>query len=177
MKKYTLFLIMFLLFGLSLAQEQIFPVIKNYGGIYDIPSATIRPDHQGPYNIVIDVVSRDEEPSELAYSLVNVARLINLHAIGGVDPKNINVVLAIHGPMAITVMNNEAYKQKYGVDNPHIDLYNALDEAGVKLTVCGQSLIARQISHDQVQETIEIATSMLTTVTTYQLKRYALLKF
>ncbi|ELR73672.1 hypothetical protein C900_02076 [Fulvivirga imtechensis AK7] len=178
MKKYTLlFSAILLTCTYTLAQEQVFPVIKNYGGIYDMPSATVKPDHEGPYKIVVDVVSREEGPSELSYSLVNVARLINLHAVGGVDPKNIKVVLAIHGPMALTVMNNDAYKQKFGVDNPHTDLYKALGEAGVKITICGQSLIARQISPDQVLEGIEIATSMLTTVTTYQLNGYVLLKF
>jgi intracellular sulfur oxidation DsrE/DsrF family protein len=63
------------------------------------------------------------------------------------------------------------------VNNPNIDLIKSLKAAGVKLTVCGQSLLARKVAPGQVLEEVDIATSMLTTVTTYQLKGYAFLKF
>ena len=43
--------------------------------------------------------------------------------------------------------------------------------------VCGQSLIGRKIDPKEVHENIDLATSMLTTVTTYQLKGYAMLRF
>ena len=52
-----------------------------------------------------------------------------------------------------------------------------LKAAGVILTVCGQSLIGREIDLDEVNKNIEIATSMLTIVTTYRLKGYTLLRF
>ena len=58
-----------------------------------------------------------------------------------------------------------------------MELINALSEAGVRLTVCGQSLISRGIKVENVNNKVEIATSMLTTVTTLQLKGYAYLKF
>ena len=67
--------------------------------------------------------------------------------------------------------------RKFGIDNPNIDLIKELKDSGVKLTVCGQSLIARDVKPDEVVEEVEIATSMLTVVTTYQLLGYAVLKF
>ncbi|MEL7004959.1 MAG: DsrE family protein, partial [Bacteroidota bacterium] len=82
-----------------------------------------------------------------------------------------------HGPMTYTLMNNQAYKEKFSVDNPNIELIKALKKANVKITVCGQSMIGRDVGHDQLLDEVEVATSMLTTVTTYQLKGYAMLKF
>lgn len=160
-----------------LAQDRKFPIIKNYGGIFDVPDAVEKPDPTLTYNIVIEVVTGSDKPEELNASLNNVARLINLHAIGGVPKENLNVVVAIHGEAAYTIMQNEAYKAKYKTDNPNLGLYQALQEAGVKLYVCGQSLIARKIDRNKLSPSIQIATSMLTVVSTYQLRGYAAFKF
>jgi len=125
---------------------------------------------------VIDVFS-GENPTQLNAALNNVARMINLHAIAGVHPDSIHVVLAIHGQATKTVLNDDGYVSRYTIKNPNRNLIIALKEAGVKLTVCGQSLIGRKIDLNEVNKDVEIATSMLTTVTTYQLKGYTLLKF
>ena len=69
------------------------------------------------------------------------------------------------------------YNKKYGVDNPHVPLFKELKAAGVKIFVCSQSMIGRQLTPDMITEEVVPATSMLTTLTTYQLKGYAALKF
>ncbi len=172
-----LILLLLLSFGSLLAQpEYQHPVIKTFGGIYSIDQATVVPDAKQKYDIVIDVFS-GEDPTQLNTALNNVARMINLHAIAGVHPDSIHVVLAIHGKATKTVLNDDGYVSRYNIKNPNHNLIIALKEAGVKLTVCGQSLIGRKIDPDEVNENVEIATSMLTTVTTYQLKGYTLLKF
>ena len=61
--------------------------------------------------------------------------------------------------------------------NPNADLIKDLKEAGVKIAVCGQSLRGRGFSEDMILDEVEIATSMLTTVTHYQNLGYTLLKF
>ncbi|MEQ8303853.1 MAG: DsrE family protein [Cyclobacteriaceae bacterium] len=170
-----------LLFVLSsvaaFAQERINPIIKDYGGIFDIPYADEKIDPTLDYKIAIEVVRASESPKEVNWALNNVARLLNLHAMAGVPKEKLHVVLAIHGGAAFTVMNNEEYKKKYKTDNPNLDLYKALEEAGVKIVVCGQSLIARDIDKDKMVPQVKIASSMLTTMTTYQLKGYAMLVF
>lgn len=156
--------------------EYQYPVIKSFGGIYAIEEATVVPDANAKYDIVIDVYSGDD-PTQLNSALNNVARMINLHAIAGVHPDSIHVVLAIHGGATKTILKDDGYISRYNVKNPNRDLIKELKEAGVDLTVCGQSLIGRNIDIDEVNENIEIATSMLTTVTTYQLKGYTMLRF
>jgi len=159
------------------AQEKTNPIIKSYGGIYDIPEATVKPIPDQKYKIVIDAKTGADKKSELTFALYNTARMLNLHVIGGVKPENLEVVLAIHGGATYSVVSNKLYKEKFGVENPNIALIKELKEAGVKLTVCGQSLMGRGIQADQVLPEIEIATSMLTTVSTYQLNGFAVFQF
>lgn len=159
------------------AQERVFPIVKNYGGIFEIPDAVEKPDPSLNYNIVVEVFTGSEKADEINYALNNVARLINLHAVGGVPREKIKVVVAIHGEAAYTIMQNDQYKEKYKTDNPNLGLYKALSDAGVQLFVCGQSIVSRKIDSKKILKEIQIATSMLTTVSTYQLKGYAAFKF
>ena len=164
-------------FHFSTAQERVNPIIKNFGGIYEIPEATVIPNSELQYKIVVDAKTGSEDKSELAFALYNSARMINLHAVGGVQKENLQVILAIHGGATYSILKNEVYKKKFGVDNPNAALIKELKAAGVKLVVCGQSLIGRKISTDEVLPEIEIGTSMLTTVSTYQLNGYAVFQF
>jgi len=159
------------------AQERINPTIEGYGGIFDAPHATERPDPNMEYKIVIDVVTGDSDKKQPFYSLINVARLLNLHAMGGVPKENMKVVLAIHGSAIYAAVDNETYQDKFDVDNPHLELFKKLQEAGVKILVCSQSLMGRNLDHEKLAPGVQVATSMLTTLTTYQLKGYAALKF
>jgi len=159
------------------SQKRVNPVIKNYGGIFEIPFADEKPDPSLEYNIIIEVERANATPDSVNWALHNVSRLLNLHVMGGVPKNKLHVVLAIHGGASYTAMSNDAYKAKYGVDNPNLGLYQELQDAGVKMFICGQSLIARNIDRHKMVPGVKIATSMLTTMTTYQLKGYAMLKF
>ena len=178
MPKITIAFFQILMYSIctSWAQDKVNPVIETFGGIYDIPEATIRPNTELKYKVVIDLYSGSEAADKLNPALNNVARMINLHAIGGAAEK-MDVVLAIHGSANDIVMSNKHYFDRYHVDNPNIELIRSLKAAGVKLTVCGQSLLYSKVTPSQVLEEVDIATSMLTTVTTYQLKGYAFLSF
>ncbi|MBL7863403.1 MAG: DsrE family protein [Cyclobacteriaceae bacterium] len=153
------------------------PVIKSHGGIFEIPFAEERPDPSMVYNIIIEVERESEKPDTINWALNNVARLLNLHAVGGVPSSNVNVVLAIHGGATYTTMNNDQYRAKYNVDNPNLKLYQELQAAGVRMFVCGQSIVNRKVDRKRMVPEVKPAVSMLTTVTTYQLKGYAYLKF
>ena len=161
----------------SFSQSRINPVIKSYGGIFEIPYAAEKPDPSLDYNIVIEIERASDTPDSTNWALYTVARLINLHVMGGVPKEKLHVVLAIHGAAAFSVMNNDTYKAKYGVDNPTLKLFRELQQAGVKMFVCGQSLIARKIDRYKMVPEVKVASSMLTVMTTYQLKGYAALKF
>ena len=172
----TAFLIfLFDLFGQR--TDFVFPVVKEFGGIHRLEEATVKPDPTLRYKIVVDVVSGQKDVNKINRALNNVARMINLHAVGGVSPDSLDIVLAVHGGATVALLNDQAYKRHYGIPNPNLPLLDALEAAGVEMTVCGQSLKHEEILPDQISTTVGIATSMLTTVTMYQQRGYHLLKF
>lgn len=159
------------------SQTRVFPAVQRYGGIFEIPYAVEKPDPTMKYNIVVEVERESEKPDSLSWALNNVARLVNLHVMGGVPKENLNVVIVLHGGATYITMNNDQYQKKYKKDNPNLGLFEELSKAGVKIFVCGQSLVNRKVDRTKMVPEVKIATSMLTTLTTYQLKGYALLKF
>ncbi|MEO8795991.1 MAG: DsrE family protein [Daejeonella sp.] len=176
--KFTLSLFtLFMIIDNANAQKQLFPIIKNYGGVYDIKEATVKPDTSLIYNIAIEIKSPAENNQQLSEWINNVARMINLHAVGGVPANHLNVVVIFHGKASDVVMNDEAYHEKYMVSNPNRKIIEELKAANVKLIVCGQSLIGRKIPVESLLKEVDVATSFLTTITTYQLKGYAHLTF
>lgn len=157
--------------GNAFAQKGANPIIKNYGTIYEIEGA-INPDSEIEYKIVVDLKTLQRDKESINPGLNNVARMLNLHGLGGVKAENLNVAVAIHGGATDVILNNEAYQKKYELDNPNLKLINELKEAGVELYVCGQSLLARKYEHEEVNSQVKIGLSMLTVVTTYMHKGY-----
>ncbi|MEO0734576.1 MAG: DsrE family protein [Bacteroidota bacterium] len=158
-------------------QQKVNPMVPSFGGIYALPEATVKPDPKLRYRIIVDVVTGAPEPTELAAGLNNVARMLNLHTVGGVPADSMEVVLAIHGGATFAVLRNELFRKEFGVDNPNIPLIQELRAAGVKLVVCGQSLIGRSLATTAPVPEVEVATSMLTTVSMYQLRGFAVFRF
>ncbi|SNS52153.1 Intracellular sulfur oxidation protein, DsrE/DsrF family [Belliella buryatensis] len=180
MNKFSLIIILLsLAFStFSYAQTPQFPIVKGFGGIYEIPEATERPDPDGTYKIIIDLVSAAESPGTVNRMVDNIARMVNLHGIAGVSKDNIKVKVAIHGGAVFSALNNDFYKKLYGIENPNLPVFEALKESGVvEFYVCGQSLIARDMLTTDVWEGAEIALSMLTTLTKYVPQGYMLMRF
>lgn len=160
-----------------LAQKAEFPIVESYGGIYEIPEATERPDSTADYKIIIDLVSVSENTQEINRMVDNIARLINLHGIAGVPSGNIKVKVAVHGGAIFSILNDDYYKKLYGVKNPNLPVFEALKNANVEFYICGQSLIARNMKTTDVWQGAEISLSMLTTLTTYVPQGYMLMRF
>lgn len=179
MKNLSLWLLIpaFLLINQSAqAQQARFPIVRGFGGIYEIANAEM-PDAEQEYRIVIDLKALAEDKSALNPGLNNLARMMNLHGLGGIAAENLKVVAAIHGSATEAILTNEAYRRRNGVDNPNLGLIKALKEAGAELYVCGQSLLARGYAQEEVNPEIKIGLSMLTVVTDRMHKGYKLLVF
>lgn len=162
--------------NLAIAQEAQFPIVSEFGGIYGIEgSASL--DSEMEYRIVIDLKTLQRDKESINPGLNNVARLMNLHGLGGVKAENLDVAVVVHGGATDVIIDNEAYQKRYELDNPNIELISALKEAGVKVYVCGQSLLSRQYARDEINEEVTVALSMLTTYTTYVHKDFVPLVF
>jgi intracellular sulfur oxidation DsrE/DsrF family protein len=159
------------------AQDARFPIVKGFGGIYEIPESTENPDPNGEFRIMIDLVSGAEDPKQVNRMVDNIARMINLHGLGGVAKENLKVKVAVHGGAVFSILNDDFYQKLYGVNNPNLPVFEALKEVGVEFYVCGQSLIARDMKTTDVWQGSQIALSMLTVLTKYVPEGYILLRF
>lgn len=180
MKKILLFLLFtilsFTISASAMAQEARFPIVNDFGGIYEISSAD-DPDTEINYEIVIDLKSLQSDKKQLNQGLNNVARMMNLHGLGGVQKENLSVVVVAHGGATESILTHERYREKNGVENPNIPLITALKEAGAEIVVCGQSLLSRGYDQDEINPEVTIGLSMLTVVTEHMHKGYQLLVF
>ncbi|WP_228527480.1 DsrE family protein [Pararhodonellum marinum] len=175
-----LFVILFLIMGVfheSAAQIAHFPIVQNYGGIYEIPEAEEMPDPSENYKIIIDLVSGEEDPKAINAMVDNIARMMNLHGLAGVPSENIQVKIAIHGKAIFSILNDRKYTELFGVPNPNLPVYHELRKAGAEVYVCGQSLLARDMQTTDIDENATLALSMLTTLSKYVPKGYMLLRF
>ena len=177
MRKSLFLLCLFLGSASCFAQQKAFPIIKNFGGVYYITEATVRADKDLNYKMVIDVVTPGPTSLDLCEGLNNIARLMNLHGVNGVQKEQLDIVAAIHGDATYAVLKDPAYQRLFGRPNPNVDLIRELTIAGVQLTVCGQSLIARGVAPKDVLREVQVATSMLTTVSVCQAKGYGQFRF
>lgn len=161
----------------SFAQDAQFPLVKGFGGIFEVPDATERPDGSLDYYILVDMSTAAADNAEISRWVDNVARMINLHGLAGVSQERMHVKVVVHGGAITTVLNNEEYNKRYNTDNPNLPVYEALGAAGVEVLVCGQSMNARGFKKSDLYSGADVALSALTTVTTYVPKGYTLLKF
>lgn len=160
-----------------IAQTAQFPIVKGFGGIYEIQDATERPDPHLEYKILVDLASAAENDREISRWVDNVARLINLHGLAGVPKEKIHVIVVVHGGGVFTLLNDSKYQEKYEVNNPNLPVYDALREAGAEILICGQSMVMRKLSKEDLWPGVKIAHSALTTITTYVPQGYVMIKF
>lgn len=170
----------FLLFAVLLvfnchAQFNATPLVKGFGQVLEVPSIDYGIDPKLHYKLVIDVM-QSPHPDSLNEGLSNGARIMNLHAAAGVLPKKISIVFVLHNAAAFTLANNEAYKKKYGCDNPNIQLIQAIQAAGARITICGQSMQKRGIAKENLLPNVQVGFSALTTIATLQQQGYTILK-
>lgn len=162
---------------IAIAQQKVFPLIKNYGAVNEVPFAAMTIDPKVDYKILIDVVTSTEKPDQINENIENIARIINLHALGGVSNKKLHVVAVIHGPAIMNLLNNEAHQKKFGVNNPHLALFSALKEAGIPMYVCGQTLFKRNVEPSSIVPEVLPSLSAITTISTYTAKGYTVFKY
>lgn len=176
MKK-SFFIVLMLVFTSAMAQEKSNPLVKDFGTVFSVPFALERPDPTLKYKILVDVNTAAEKPEIVNENLEAAAKIVNLHVLGGVPEKNLQVVLVVHGAAAFYLMNNEVYRQKYAVDNPNLPLISSLHKAGVKIFVCGQTIVKRNLDYQKLAPEVTVALSAITTITNYSLKGFTVLKY
>jgi hypothetical protein len=149
------------------------PVITGHGAVVQLADAAMQP--RNGTKLLVDI-TRGGDPSELNGALEKVAKYLNIYAGGGAEPASAQIVLVFHGDATLAVLNADAYAQEFKTKgNPNLDLLRQLHEADVEMFVCGQSLISKGSSPEDVVVFVETAVSALTAVVNLQADGYAYL--
>ncbi len=151
------------------------PVVEGYGPTYPINDRDVVLQDGFVYKAVFDAVENPDE-KRLNTGLVSVARYLNMHARNGVPVANMQLAVVAHGPALKTLLNDDAYRSRYGIENPNGELLQRLADAGVQFYVCGQSMAFGGFEKTELASVARIALSAMTMLTVLQSDGYALLR-
>ncbi len=179
MNKLCTLLCVFLCFNaLSIAQNSPIQgeIVKDYGKFYAVEDTDIKTDTTSEFKVIFDITKSSEDKSVPNKYIATAARFLNMHANEGMNKTQLKVAMTIHGGAWQDVLNNETYKEKYGVNNPNFDLINQLTKAGVDIIICGQTAGVRGITHENANPNVKFALSAMTALLQYQNNGYTFLK-
>jgi intracellular sulfur oxidation DsrE/DsrF family protein len=142
------------------------PVIDGYGPTYPIGDRDVPLQEGYVYKAVFDV-AEDPEAGAVNRHLVSVARFLNMHARNGVPIENMDLAIVVHGPAVRNLLARD--------DNPNLKLIALLQEAGVSIYVCGQSMTFGGFVKGDFTGGVQVALSAMTVLVTLQSDGYALL--
>lgn len=151
------------------------PAVEGYGPTYPIDDRDVPLEDGFVYRAVFDVASYGDDSGALNPRLVSVARYLNMHARNGVPVENMELAVVVHGAAVRNILDNDAYRSRYRIDNPNLELVKRLHAAGVRFYVCGQSLAFGKVAKSELADPVQVAVSAMTMLTVLQADGYALL--
>jgi intracellular sulfur oxidation DsrE/DsrF family protein len=161
--------------GASLQEFWQTPALPGVGKMHPLPKAAYQPQKNETYKVVFTVTKAGSKPDELSPSLDGVARAVNLYVSAGVPLNHLKFVVVMHGAATDAALDNEHYRQKYGSNNPNLDLIRKLRNVGVDVAVCGQAAAEHQDQYEWIAPEVTLALSALTTITTLEHQGYGLM--
>lgn len=153
------------------------PIIKDYGKVWTVDNTDFKVDTTKTYKAVFDVMNSPEDSSQLNASIETAARFLNMHVQNGIPLEQLKVALVVHNKASKDMITSEAYRAKYGTDNPNEKLLNDLMEAGAKVIFCGQSSASRGFPKEVLLDGVQLSLSAMTALIQLQDDNYRLIKF
>ncbi|NNK27459.1 MAG: DsrE family protein, partial [Flavobacteriaceae bacterium] len=144
---------------------------------FAIEDQDIKTDTSAELKVIFDVSKSSEDKSVVNKYIETAARFLNMHANEGMSNDQLHVAMTIHGGAWQDVLDNDAYKEKYGVDNPNSKLIAQLNEAGVDIILCGQTASFRGMKKEHINPNVKMALSAMTALLQYQANGYKFIKF
>ncbi|MBE9537564.1 MAG: DsrE family protein [Proteobacteria bacterium] len=153
------------------------PIIKDFGPVFSVPEGSYNLAKDTHYKVSMDVSATGDFPEDLNRNLVSAARFLNMHARNGIEQKNIEFALIVHGPASKDMLGNEGYEKRYQEVNPNTQLLNQLSDAGVKIYLCGQSAKHMKIAAQELNPAVTMALSAMSAHVRLQSEGYTLIPF
>jgi intracellular sulfur oxidation DsrE/DsrF family protein len=149
--------------------------VPGYPVAVDVPGAHELPDPTLDYKIAWGIGQGAADlTAEVNPTLPVIARYVNTLAKWGVPESKRHIIVMFHqrSDDFDIVLSNEAFKKKYGKDNPNVALIAALGKAGVEFRACGQAVSGRKIDANDVNPDIQIDLWAMTTFMNLQMKGF-----
>lgn len=152
------------------------PLIPEYGPIADVATSfAVEPGTE--FAIAFDTAT-PAKAGERNRTLESAARFLNMHAAAGMSPEAMRLAVVIHGQASIDLLTDTAYApRRENATNPNLGLIEALADKGVRVILCGQSMMALGIEPKQLSNRVEVALSAMTAHAVLQQQGYTLNPF
>jgi intracellular sulfur oxidation DsrE/DsrF family protein len=186
MKKAFLIILAVILTSNLFSQDSLPPHLKGkvsypaialhpYMGVFDIKETALKYDPKLEYKVVIDVYDKIKDSTGIYVPFRESARTYNLNIANGVPQGKLKMAVVIHGFGLDAILNDSQYKEKYGVNNPNVEIIRALKDLGVHFYVCGQNLGMFNIPPEHINADIEVSISAKTAFITLDQMGYSYL--
>ena len=155
----------------------IFPLIKGsiMSGVLPVSDITNKVDPKTKMKLIFNFTrgtANKAQGTHFNEGLEEIGRILNLHIAAGIKKENLKAVIVFHSSALLSVLTNEYYQKNYKSQNPNLDLLKQLQDAGVELVVCGQSMGLRGFTKADLLPGVQIAQSALTTMSKYEAQGY-----
>jgi intracellular sulfur oxidation DsrE/DsrF family protein len=151
------------------------PLVDPYGKVYDVPKAVPLTRSDRIYRVVFDVSRSPKDLEQVNTSIETLARFLNMHVRNGIPAGNLQLALVLHGTAAKDALSHEAYRARFGVENPNFELLQSLADAGVQGFLCGQTAKDQGIEGADLIRPVKIALSAMTALVVLQEEGYRLI--
>lgn len=142
-------------------------------GVIPVENPTFTYSHKGKTRLVFDM-GREAEKGQVNGGIEEVMRIINLHGAAGVKKSDLDVYVIFHGPGAASFLDDDLFNKQFQVSNPNLPLIKQLQDAGVKLVVCGQTLGLRNMNVSSFPDGTLISYSAKTAISDLSQRGYVL---
>jgi intracellular sulfur oxidation DsrE/DsrF family protein len=159
------------------AGPQTGPVIKDFGPVFAVPDGSYNLEKNTHYKVSMDVAATGDFPEDLNRHFESAARFLNMSARSGIDRKNIEFAIIVHGPATKDLLGNEGYQKRYEEPNPNTALLKALGEAGVEIYLCAQSAAFMKMAPEEFNPAVAMALSAMSAHVRLQSEGYTLIPF
>jgi intracellular sulfur oxidation DsrE/DsrF family protein len=127
---------------------------------YDpVPTPTFEIPRDLIYKVAWNVSQGSTKPDETNDAFKRIASFVNSSSTAGVPGENLHYVMVVHGAAGIELLSNAAYRARMGVDNPNAALLEGLSKAGMKIVLCGQTIVSRKLDREQLLPFVQVALS------------------
>lgn len=137
------------------------PIIHSAGAVFGVSPDMATPIDRD-YRVAFEIAGPASSPDRMNASINTVARFLNMHAQAGVPTERLSGAIVAHGAASFELLDNEAYRARFGVDNPNAELLKELIASGQPVVLCGQSAASRGVPTDGLIPGVQVALSAMT---------------